>query len=149
MKKLRTSKRMMAKGIVPGTVAAFMLTFMLWGITQFHVGIAVAVALGLSAVIVAIMYLISDRGISFDEEKFVVKGGREYYYHEIDGIIVKKPEVYFRRSVIPTLEEDYTHYKAIIVDGEEVCYYDDLYQNAGEFTAILEKHGFTVKHGTQ
>lgn len=145
MKKLRTSKRMMALGIVPGTIASFMLSFGLWVIAQFHIGIAVAMASGLSAFIIMVMYLISDRGISFDEEKFVVKGGREYYYHEIDEINLKKPEVYFRRSIDPTLETDYTHYKVIVVDGEEVCYYDDLYQNAGEFTAILEKHGFTVK----
>lgn len=136
---------MMALGIVPGTLAAWMLTFMLWAIVQFNIGIAIAVALGISAVIITVMYLISDRGISFDEEKFIVKGGREYYYHEIDEIKAKNPEVYFRRSIIPTLEEDYTRYKVIVVDGEEVCYYDDLYQNAGEFTAILEKHGFIVK----
>ena len=68
---------------------------------QFHIGIALA--LGISAFIVVVMYLISDRGISFDEEKFVVKGGREYYCYEIDEIKVKKPEVHFRRSIIPIL----------------------------------------------
>lgn len=147
MKKLRTSKRMMALGIVPGTIASFMLSFGLWVIAQFHIGIAVAMASGLSAFIIMVMYLISDRGISFDEEKFVVKGGREYYYHEIDEIRLKKPQVDFRRydSITSASDTDIKCYKAIVVDGEEVCYYDDLYQNAGEFTAILEKHGFTVK----
>ncbi|MBE6772744.1 MAG: hypothetical protein E7544_00825 [Ruminococcaceae bacterium] len=133
MKKLRTSRRMMALVIVPGTVSSVMLTFMLWAVVQFHIAIAVAIALGLIAIICGGMYFVSDKGISFDEEKFVVKGGGQYYYHEIDAVIVKNSEMDLRR------------YKAIIVDGEEVCYFDDLYSNAKEFIAILERHGFTVK----
>ena len=132
MKKLRTSKSMMALVIVPGTVASTMLAFALWAIVQFHVAIAAAIAVGLSSVIVLGMYLISDKGISFDEEKFVVKGDREYYYHEIDEVRVKLSDADLRR------------YKAIVVDGEEVCIFDDLYSNAEKFKAILEKHGFTV-----
>ncbi len=123
---------MMALVIVPGTVASTMLAFALWAIVQFHVAIAAAIAVGLSSVIVLGMYLISDKGISFDEEKFVVKGGREYYYHEIDEVRVKLSDADLRR------------YKAIVVDGEEVCIFDDLYSNADKFKAILEKHGFTV-----
>lgn len=123
---------MMALVIVPGTVASTMLAFALWAIVQFHVAIAAAIAVGLSSVIVLGMYLISDKGISFDEEKFVVKGDREYYYHEIDEVRVKLSDADLRR------------YKAIVVDGEEVCIFDDLYSNAEKFKAILEKHGFTV-----
>ncbi len=122
----------MAIVIFPGVVASCMLAFALWVVAQFNIAIAIAIALGLSAVIVLGVYLVSDKGISFDEEKFVVKGDREYYYHEIDGVKVKTSEIDFRR------------YKAIVVDGEEVCTFDDLYQNAKEFTAILEKRGFTV-----
>lgn len=124
---------MMALVIVPGTVSSVMLTFMLWLVVQFHIAIAVAIALGLIAIICGGVYFVSDKGISFDEEKFVVKDGRQYYYHEIDAVIVKNSEMDLRR------------YKAIIVDGEEVCYFDDLYSNAKEFIAILERHGFTVK----
>lgn len=123
---------MMALVIVPGTVASTMLAFALWAIVQFHVAIAAAIAVGLSSVIVLGMYLISDKGISFDEEKFVVKGDREYYYYEIDEVRVKLSDADLRR------------YKAIVVDGEEVCIFDDLYSNAKKFKEILEKHGFTV-----
>lgn len=132
MKKLRTRKLMMAIVIVPGTLASVLLAFALWAIVQFHIAIAAGIAIGLTAFIAVGVYLVSDKGISFDEEKFVVKGGREYYYHEIEQVKVKNSEIDFRR------------YKAIVVDGEEVCVFDDLYQNAKEFTAILEKRGFTV-----
>lgn len=132
MKKLKTSKRIMALVIAPGVIAAVLLSFALWAVVQFNIVIAVAIALGLSAIIALAVYLISDKGISFDEEKFYIKGDREYYYHEIDGVKVK------------TSEYDYRRYKAIVVDGEEVCIFDDHYSNAKEFTAILEKHGFTV-----
>ena len=118
--------------VVSGVLASCLLAFAIWGISQFHIAIAVAMALGMSAVVVLAVYLIADKGISFDEEKFVVKGGREYYYHEIDEVKVKTSEIDFRR------------YKAIVVDGEEVCIFDDFYQNAKEFRAILEKRGFTV-----
>ena len=132
MKKLRTSRRIRALVVVPAVLISCLFAFAIWAISLFHIAIAVAIALGLSAVIVIGMYLVSDKGISFDEEKFVVKGGREYYYHEIEQVKVKNSEIDFRR------------YKAIVVDGEEVCVFDDLYQNAKEFTAILEKRGFTV-----
>lgn len=132
MKKLRTGRRMMAVVIATGVLASVMLAFALWAVVQFSIIIAAAIALGLSAVIALGVYLVSDKGISFDEERFVLKDGREYYYRQIDGIKVK------------TSEFDYRRYKAIVVDGEEVCIFDDNYQNAGEFTAILEKHGFTV-----
>ena len=132
MKKLRSSRLIMALVIAPGVIAAVLLSFALWAIVQFNIVIAVAIALGLSAIIALAVYLISDKGISFDEEKFYIKGDREYYYHEIDGVKVK------------TSEYDYRRYKAIVVDGEEVCIFDDHYSNAKEFRAILEKHGFTV-----
>lgn len=132
MKKLKTSKSIMARGIVTGAVASCLFALALVVLLQLDAVIAVCIALGLSAVFVAGICLFSDKGISFDEEKFVVRGGREYYYHEIDEVKVKTTEIYLR------------DYKAIIVDGEEVCFFDDLYQNAKEFTAILEKHGFTV-----
>lgn len=132
MKKLRTSRRIMALVVVPAVLISCLFAFAIWAISLFHIAIAVAIALGLSAVVVVGVYLVSDKGISFDEEKFVVKGGREYYYHEIEQVKVKASDIDFRR------------YKAIVVDGEEVCIFDDLYQNAKEFTAILEKHGFTV-----
>lgn len=132
MKKLKTGKRMMALVMVPGVLGCFLLAFAIRAISQFNILIAVAMALGMSAVVVLGVYLVSDKGISFDEEKFVVKCGREYYYHEIEQVKVKASDIDFRR------------YKAIVVDGEEVCIFDDLYQNAKEFTAILEKHGFTV-----
>ena len=133
MKKLRTSRKMMAFVIVPGVIVSFMLSFMMWAVVQFNIAIAFVIALGLSAVFVLGMYFVSDKGISFDEEKFYVKGDREYYYHEIDEVRLKISEY------------DYRRYKAIVVDGEEVCIFDDLYSNAKEFKAILEKHGFTVK----
>lgn len=132
MKKLKTSKGIMARGIVTGVVASCLFALALVVLLQLDAVIAVCIALGLSAVFVVGIFLFSDKGISFDEEKFVVRGGREYYYHEIDEVKVKTTEIYLR------------DYKAIIVDGEEVCFFDDLYQNAKEFTAILEKHGFTV-----
>ena len=132
MKKLRTSKRMMAMVIAPGVLGCCLLSFAIWAISMFHIAIAVAMALGMSAVVVLGVYLVSDKGISFDEERFIVKNGKEYYYHEIDEVKVKVSDIDFKR------------YKAIVVDGEEVCVFDDLYQNAKEFTAILEKHGFTV-----
>lgn len=132
MKKLKTSKRSMVIVIVPGVIASCFLAFALWAVVQFNIAVAVGIALGLSTVFIIGVYLISDKGISFDEEKFVVRGDREYYYHEIDGIKVKTSEIDFRR------------YKAIVVDGEEVCTFDDFYQNAKEFTAILEKRGFEV-----
>lgn len=132
MKKLKTSKGIMVRGIVTGVVASCLFALALVVLLQLDAVIAVCIALGLSAVFVVGICLFSDKGISFDEEKFVVKGGREYYYHEIDEVKVKTTEIYLR------------DYKAIIVDGEEVCFFDDLYQNAKEFTAILEKHGFTV-----
>ena len=132
MKKLRTSKRMMAMVIAPGVLGCCLLSFAIWAISMFHIAIAVAMALGMSAVVVLGVYLVSDKGISFDEERFIVKNGKEYYYHEIDEVKVKVSDIDFRR------------YKAIVVDGEEVCVFDDLYQNAKEFTAILEKRGFTV-----
>lgn len=133
MKKLRTSKKMMALAIVPGVMASVMLAFALWAVVQFNIAIAVVIALGLSSVFVLGMYFVSDKGISFDEEKFYVKGDREYYYHEIDEVRLKISEY------------DYRRYKAIVVDGEEVCIFDDLYSNAKEFKAILEKHGFKIK----
>ena len=133
MKKLRTSKKMMALVVVPGVIVSCLFTFMMWAMVEFNIVIAIVIALVLSAVYVVGMYLVSDKGISFDEESFVVKGGREYYYHEIDEVRVKISDYDCRR------------YKAIIIDGEEVCYFDDLYQNAKEFKAILEKHGFKVK----
>ncbi len=132
MKKLRTGRHIMALVIVPGVIGSVMLSFALWAVVQFHIGIAVALAVGLSAVLVFGVYLVSDKGVSFDEEKLVVRGGREYYYHEIDEVRVKLSEYDLRR------------YKAIVVDGEEVCIFDDNYQNAREFTAILEKRGFQV-----
>lgn len=132
MKKLRTRKLMMALVVVPGTIMSFLLAFVLWAVVRFNVAIAVAIALGLSGIIALGMYLVSDKGISFDEEKFVVKGDREYYYHEIEEVRIKTSQIDFRR------------YKAVVVNGEEVCIFDDLYQNAKEFTAILEKRGFTV-----
>ena len=132
MKKLKSSRRTMALVIVTGAVVSCLFAFALWAVLQVHIAIAVAVALGASALIALGVYLVSDKGISFDEERFVLKDGREYYYRQIDGIKVK------------TSEFDYRRYKAIVVDGEEVCIFDDNYQNAGEFTAILEKHGFTV-----
>lgn len=132
MKRLRPNRRIMAVIIATGTVASVLLAFALWAVVQFHIVIAVAIAIGLSAVIALGVFLVADKGISFDEEKLVVKGGREYYYHEIDGVKVKTSEIDFRR------------YKAIVVDGEEVCIFDDHYQNVKEFKAILEKHGFTV-----
>lgn len=133
MKKLRTSKRSMVIVIVPGVIASCFLAFALWAVVQFNIAIGVAIALGLSGIIVLGMYFVSDKGISFDEEKFYVKGDREYYYHEIDEVRLKISEY------------DYRRYKAIVVDGEEVCIFDDLYSNAKEFKAILEKHGFTIK----
>ena len=133
MKKLRTSRKMMALVIAPGVIAAVLLSFALWAVVQFNIVIAVAIALGLSAIIALAVYFVSDKGISFDEEKFVVKGDRWYYYYEIDEVRVKLSEADLRR------------YKAIVVDGEEVCIFDDHYSNAKEFRAILEKHGFTVK----
>lgn len=133
MKKLRTSNRMMAIVVVPGVITSCLFTFMLWAVVQFNIAIGVAIALGLSGIIVLGMYFVSDKGISFDEEKFYVKGDREYYYHEIDEVRLKISEY------------DYRRYKAIVVDGEEVCIFDDLYSNAKEFKAILEKHGFTIK----
>lgn len=132
MKKLRTSRKMMALVIATGVMASVMLVLALWAVVQFHIIIAVALTVGLSAVIAFGVYLISDKGISFDEERFIVKGGREYYYHEIDEVRVKLSEYDLRR------------YKAIVVRGEEVCIFDDLYQNSKEFAAILEKRGFTV-----
>ena len=132
MKKLKSSRRRMALVIVTGVVVSCLFAFAIWAVLQFHIAIAVAVALGASAIIALGVYLVSDKGISFDEERFVLKDGREYYYHQIDGIKVK------------TSEFDYRRYKAIVIDGEELCIFDDSYQNAGEFTAILEKHGFTV-----
>ncbi len=122
----------MALVIVTGAVVSCLFAFALWAVLQVHIAIAVAVALGASALIALGVYLVSDKGISFDEERFVLKDGREYYYHRIDGIKVK------------TSEFDYRRYKAIVVDGEEVCIFDDNYQNAKEFTAILEKRGFQV-----
>lgn len=132
MKKLRPKRHIMTAVVVTGVIASCLLAFALWAVVQFHIAVAVGIALGLSALIALAMYLVTDKGISFDEEKFVVKGGREYYYHEIDEVKVKTSEFYYK------------HYKAIVVDGEEVCIFDDLYQNVKEFTAILEKHGFTV-----
>lgn len=132
MKKLKSSRRTMALVIVTGAVVSCLFAFALWAVLQVHIAIAVAVALGASALIALGVYLVSDKGISFDEERFVLKDGREYYYHRIDGIKVK------------TSEFDYRRYKAIVVDGEEVCIFDDNYQNAKEFTAILEKRGFQV-----
>lgn len=132
MKKLRTGRRVTALAIVLCSVTSVFLAFAFWAVIQFHIAIAVAIALGLSAVMILGVYLISDKGISFDEEKFILKDGREFYYHEIDEVRVKLSEIYLRR------------YKAIVVRGEEVCIFDDLYQNAEEFKAILEKYGFTV-----
>lgn len=132
MKKLRTNGKMMALVIATGVMASVMLVFALWAVVQFYIIIAVALAVGLSLVIALGVYLISDKGISFDEERFIVKDGREYYYYEIDEVRVKLSEYDLRR------------YKAIVVRGEEVCIFDDLYQNSKEFAAILEKHGFTV-----
>ncbi len=132
MKKLKSSRRAMTIVIVTGAVGSFLLAFALWAVVRFNIAVAVGIALGLSAVIALGVYLVSDKGISFDEERFVLKDGREYYYHQIDGIKVK------------TSEFDYRRYKAVVAYGEEVCIFDDSYQNAGEFTAILEKHGFTV-----
>ena len=132
MKKLRTNGKMMALVIATGVMASVMLVFALWAVVQFYIILAVALAVGLLLVIALGVYLISDKGISFDEESFIVKGGREYYYYEIDEVRVKLSEYDLRR------------YKAIVVRGEEVCIFDDLYQNSKEFAAILEKHGFTV-----
>lgn len=132
MKKLRTNGKIMALVIATGVMASVMLVFALWAVVQFYIIIAVALAVGLSLVIALGVYLVSDKGISFDEESFIVKDGREYYYYEIDEVRVKLSEYDLRR------------YKAIVVRGEEVCIFDDLYQNSKEFAAILEKHGFTV-----
>lgn len=133
MKKLRTSKKMMALAIVPGVMASFALVIAMWMVVQFNIAVAIVIALALSAFYFLIVYFISDKGISFDEEKFYVKGDREYFYHEIDEVRVKISDYDCRR------------YKAIVVDGEEVCIFDDLYSNAKEFKAILEKHGFRIK----
>lgn len=133
MKKLRTSKRMMALAIVPASISVAVLIFALWLITQFNIAVMALVGVALIAAIVLAVVAVADKGISFNEEKFVVKGDREYSYDEIEAVIVKNSEIHYRR------------YKAIIVGGEEVCIFDDLYQNAKEFRAILEKHGFTFK----
>ena len=132
MKKLKPGRSVKARFIVPTVIISVLFAFALWGVLQLNVMIAVGIAMGLSAAVVLGFYIISDKGISFDEESFIVKDGTEYYYHEIDEVRVKTSEIYLRR------------YKAVVVNGKEVCIFDDLYQNVGEFKAILEKRGFTV-----
>ena len=120
MKKLRPSKRRMTTVTVISVVASSLLAFSLWAVVRCNIAIAAAIAIGLSAVIVLGIYLVTDKGISFDEEKFVVKGGKEYYFYEIEEVRVK------------TSEFDFRLYKAIVVYGEEVCTFNDRYDNSKE-----------------
>ena len=67
MKKLRTSRKMMALAIVPGVMASVMLAFALWAVVQFNIAIGVVIALALSAFYFLIVYFIRSLPICFND----------------------------------------------------------------------------------